>query len=185
MTEKKLIELCIDGDRKSQKDLFDRFAGKMFTLCKRYARTSQESEDMLQEAFVKVFNSLDKFGFKGSFEGWIRRIVVNTCLRYLEKEKIMFEDIDMVEYSSSNVIQASAIEHLAEEELLNIIALLPDGYKMVFNLYVIEGYSHKEIADMLNIGESTSRSQLVKARKLLKELLIQHNRIIYEKGAVG
>lgn len=185
MTEKKLIESCLKGDRKSQKILFDRFAGKMFALCKRYARNLQESEDMLQEAFVKVFNSLDKFGFKGSFEGWIRRIVVNTCLRYLEKDKIIFEDIDIVEYSSSNVIQSSAIENLAEEELLKIIALLPDGYKMVFNLYVIEGYSHKEIAELLNIGESTSRSQLVKARKLLKELLIQQNRIFYEKGAVG
>ena len=185
MTEKKLIESCLNGDRKSQKNLFDRFAGKMFALCRRYARNSQESEDMLQEAFVKVFNSLDKFSFKGSFEGWIRRIVVNTCLRYLEKDKITFEDIDIIEYSASNVIQASAIENLAEEELLKVIALLPDGYKMVFNLYVIEGYSHKEIAKLLNIGESTSRSQLVKARKLLKELLIQHNRIFYEKGAVG
>ncbi|MDG1298229.1 MAG: RNA polymerase sigma factor [Saprospiraceae bacterium] len=185
MTEKKLIESCLKGDSKSQKELFDLFAGKMFTLCKRYARTSQESEDMLQEAFVKVFNSLDKFSFKGSFEGWIRRIVVNTCLRYLEKEKISFDDIALVEYSSSNVIQSSAIDHLAEEELLRLIASLPDGYKMVFNLYVIEGYSHKEIAEMLGFGESTSRSQLVKARKLLKELLIQHNEIFYEKGEVG
>ena len=185
MTEKKLIESCINGDRKSQKDLFDRFAGKMFSLCKRYARNVQESEDMLQEAFVKVFNSLDKYSYKGSFEGWIRRIVVNTCLRYLEKDKISFENFDLVEYSASNVIQSSAIDNLAEEELLNLIAKLPDGYKMVFNLYVIEGYSHKEIAEMIGIGESTSRSQLVKARKLLKDLLIQHNEIFYGKGEVG
>jgi RNA polymerase sigma-70 factor (ECF subfamily) len=106
-------------------------------------------------------------------------------LRYLEKEKISFEDIALVDYNTSNVISPEAIEHLAEEELLSMIAKLPDGYKMVFNLYVIEGYSHKEIADLLNIGESTSRSQLVKARKLLKEIIIQYNEIIYEKGEVG
>jgi RNA polymerase sigma factor (sigma-70 family) len=185
LTERKLIESCIKGDSKSQKELFDKFSGKMFALCKRYARNVQESEDMLQEAFVKIFHSLDKFQFKGSFEGWIRRIVVNTCLRYLEKEKINFEDIALVDYNTSNVISPEAIEHLAEEELLSMIAKLPDGYKMVFNLYVIEGYSHKEIADLLNIGESTSRSQLVKARKLLKEIIIQYNEIIYEKGEVG
>ena len=157
----------------------------MFALCKRYARSVQESEDMLQEAFVKVFNNLNKFSFKGSFEGWIRRIVINTCLRYLEKNKLNFEDIGLVDYNTSNVIHSNALDILAEEELLNLISKLPDGYKMVFNLYVIEGFSHKEIAEMLNIGESTSRSQLVKARKILKELIIQYNDVYYEKGEVG
>ena len=96
-----------------------------------------------------------------------------------------FEDIGLAEYNTSNVIHSNALDILAEEELLTLISKLPDGYKMVFNLYVIEGFSHKEIAEMLNIGESTSRSQLVKARKILKELIIQYNDVYYEKGEVG
>ena len=159
-------------DRKCQIELFRRFAGKMLTVCRRYARHRLEAEDILQDAFVKVFDNLDKFQHKGSFEGWVRRIVVNTALKNYQKSSFQRERIGLESYDDRPV-DPEAISHLQEEELLNLVTQLPDGYRVVFNLYVIEGYSHKEIADMLEIGESTSRSQLVKARKLLKEKILK------------
>jgi RNA polymerase sigma-70 factor (ECF subfamily) len=168
LTDKELIEGCIQEDRRCQMELFRRFAGKMLAVCRRYARHELEAEDILQDAFIKVFDNLDKFEFKGSFEGWVRRIVVNTALKNFQKASFQREQLGLDTFDEQS-IDPEAIAHLQEEELLDLIGKLPDGYRVVFNLYVIEGYSHKEISDMLEIGESTSRSQLVKARKLLKE----------------
>jgi len=135
LTEKELILGCLREDRAIQKEFFRKYAGKMLGVSRRYARHELEAEDILQDAFVKVFNNLSKFQHKGSLEGWIRRIVVNTALKNFQRKS----------YTND----------------------LPDGYRVVFNMYVIEGYSHREIAEKLEIGESTSRSQLVKARKML------------------
>lgn len=170
MTEQELIQGCIREDRECQLELFNRFAGKMLTVTRRYARHHLEAEDLLQDAFIKVFNNLNRFEGKGSFEGWVRRIVVNTALKNYHKSSFQREDIGLPEYHDTPQAPM-AISNLAEEEILKEIATLPDGYRIVFNLYVIEGYSHKEIADTLEIGESTSRSQLVKARKMLQEKL--------------
>lgn len=170
MTEKELIQGCIREDREYQLELFNRYAGKMLTVTRRYARHHLEAEDLLQDAFIKVFNNLKKFEGKGSFEGWIRRIVVNTALKNYNRSSFQKETIGLPEYHDKPV-NPEAISNLTEEELLKEIAELPDGYRIVFNLYVIEGFSHKEIADQLKIGESTSRSQLVKARKMLQERL--------------
>jgi RNA polymerase sigma-70 factor (ECF subfamily) len=170
MTEQDLIQGCIREDKECQRELFNRYAGKMLTVTRRYARHQLEAEDLLQDAFIKVFNNLKKFEGKGSFEGWIRRIAVNTALKNYNRSSFQKESIGLPDYHDSPV-NAEAVSNLAEEELLKEIATLPEGYRVVFNLYVIEGYSHKEIAESLGIGESTSRSQLVKARKLLQEKL--------------
>ena len=172
MTERELIEGCIREDRKCQRELFTRYAGKMLTVCRRYARHQMEAEDILQDAFIKVFDNIAKFQFKGSFEGWVRRVVVNTALKNYQKSSFQKERIGLEPYDD-RPLEPTAISHLQEEELLKLINNLPDGYRVVFNLYVIEGYSHKEIADTLEIGESTSRSQLVKARKMLKDQILK------------
>jgi RNA polymerase sigma-70 factor (ECF subfamily) len=168
VNEKDLIQGCIREKRECQQEVFRRYAGKMLVVCLRYARHRMEAEDILQEAFIKVFHNIAQFQYKGSLESWIRRIVINTALasyraQYLQKEQI---GMDMMEYDTP--VEPSIFAHLQASELLELIARLPDGYRVVFNLYAIEGYSHKEIADFLGIEESTSRSQLLKARKLLQ-----------------
>ncbi|MEL6656855.1 MAG: RNA polymerase sigma factor [Bacteroidota bacterium] len=176
MTEKELIKGCVREDAHCQQQLFKLYAGKMMAVCVRYARHRLEAEDILQEAFVKVFDNLDKFAFKGSFEGWIRRIVVNTALKHNQRKYFTNEQI-AVEHFPDSPLQPTAYSRLGEEELLRMIARLPEGYRVVFNLYAIEGYSHKEIAELLNIKESTSRSQLVKARKMLQAQLDKLQRV--------
>lgn len=149
-------------------EVFRRYAGKMIAVCRRYARHELEAEDILQDAFIKVFDNLGKFEFKGSFEGWVRRIVINTALKNFQRASFQKEQLGLDNFDEQS-LEPEAISNLQEEELMDLITRLPDGYRVVFNLYVIEGFSHKEISDMLEIGESTSRSQLVKARKMLKE----------------
>lgn len=171
-----MIKGCIRQDKICQRMLFDKHAGKMMGVCMRYAQDNMEAEDIMQEAFVKVFQYIQQFKFEGSFEGWIRRIVVNTAIRHLEKKKINFNELE--DDSPNNPkIEPHAYIHLGEEDLLKLINQLPDGYRMVFNLNVIEGYSHEEIAEMLNIQAGTSRSQLVKARKMLQGQIMQLQKI--------
>lgn len=172
MTERELIEGCVREDKSCQLEVFRLYAGKMLSVCKRYARHDAEAEDMLQDSFVKVFEHVGRFEYKGSFEGWIRRIVVNTALKAFQKSSFQKERIG-IEVHEDMPVEPEAIAHLQEEELLKMIAQLPEGYRVVFNLYVIEGYSHKEISELLNIGESTSRSQLVKARKMLQDRILR------------
>lgn len=176
LKEKDLILGCIREDQTCQKLLFEQFAPKMFTVCRRYARHHMEAEDMLQDGFVKVFDNLKQFQGKGSFEGWVRRIMVNTALKYYRKSSFQKEQIGFEDYQVGTVAP-EALSSLGEEEIMALIANLPDGYRVVFNLYVLEGYSHQEIAKELNIAESTSRSQLVKARKMLQSRVLQSLKI--------
>lgn len=176
MTEYDLIKGCIRQDNSCQRMLFERYAGKMMSVCMRYANDAMEAEDMMQDAFIKVFQYIGQFKSEGSFEGWIRRIVVNTAIRQLEKKKMHFKDIDE-HGSNAPQLDPNAYTHLGEEDLLKLINQLPDGYRMVFNLNVIEGYSHEEIGDMLHIQPGTSRSQLVKARKMLQQQIVQLQKI--------
>lgn len=176
MTEKELIKGCIQEDTHCQRALFERYAGKMMAVCLRYARHRLEAEDILQESFVKVFDKLEKFQFKGSFEGWVRRIVINTALKNNQRKSYSNEKIG-IEHFPEKAQEPIAFASLGEQDLLKMIAQLPEGYRAVFNLYAIEGYSHKEISEMLNIKESTSRSQLVKARKMLQALLEKLQRV--------
>ncbi len=173
--EKELILGCIKEDSSCQKEVYYKYAGKMFTICKRYARNEAEAEDFLQEGFMKVFDKISNFKFEGSFEGWIRRIIINTSISYCRKAGYNTESIGIEDYQNKSD-QATAISTLAANDLLKIINDLPTGYRMVFNMYAIDGYSHKEIADELNITESTSRSQLAKARKLLQNRLIDEKK---------
>lgn len=170
MEEKKLIQACINENKTAQKQLYDLYAPKMYYVCLRYARHDLEAQDMLQDGFIKVFDNLGKFKSNGSFEGWIRRIMVNTSLNHCRKSSFKRENIGIEDYQDT-VVSSKAISRLSEKELLALIQMLPDGYRIVFNLYVIEGYSHKEIGDLLEISESTSRSQLAKSRKWMQNLL--------------
>lgn len=176
VTERELIEGCMREDRKCQQEVFRRYASKMMGVCLRYARHQMEAEDLLQDAFIKVYNNISKFEYKGSFEGWIRRIVVNTALKNYSKKSFTYEQIGVEEQPESSA-PPEVYAHLHEEELLKLVADLPDGYRVVFNLYAIEGYSHKEISEMLGCQESTSRSQLVKARKLLQSQILKLQKI--------
>lgn len=176
MTERELVEGCMREDRKCQQEVFRLYASKMMGVCLRYARHQMEAEDLLQDAFIKVFNNISKFEFKGSFEGWIRRIAVNTALKNYSKKSFSYEQIG-VEEQPESAIPPEVYAHLHEEELLKLVAALPDGYRVVFNLYAIEGYSHKEISEMLGCQESTSRSQLVKARKMLQSQILALQKI--------
>jgi RNA polymerase sigma factor (sigma-70 family) len=176
LTEYELIKGCIKQDPSCQRLLFEQYAGKMMTVCLRYAHDSMEAEDMLQEAFIRVFNYIDQFKFEGSFEGWIRRVVVNTALKQLQKKRLSFSEINDNTQQAPR-LESYAYSNLGEEELMKLISQLPDGYRTIFNLNVIEGYSHEEIAKMLDIQPSTSRSQLVKARKMLQNQILNLQKI--------
>jgi RNA polymerase sigma-70 factor (ECF subfamily) len=145
----------------------------MLGVCNRYARNSEDAEDILQEAFIKVFDKIHQFKFEGSFEGWIRKIVVNTALKKytLIRYNKEISGYDVTDRDESSM-EPSAYSHLSQKEIMDMVNRLPDGYRMVFNLYVIEGYQHDEIASLLNIQASTSRSQLVKARNMLQKQII-------------
>lgn len=178
MTENELISGCIRQDKACQEALYKRFYGKMMGVCLRYARDRDEARDMLQEGFIKVFTSLRNFASKGSFEGWIRRIVVNTAVDHLRRNKHEYMIVSTVYAREGDVPdhademeEEDALNNLSEEEILATIQKLSPAYRTVFNLYVIENFSHKEIADQLNISEGTSKSNLAKARYQLKKNL--------------
>ncbi|MBK8699869.1 MAG: sigma-70 family RNA polymerase sigma factor [Saprospiraceae bacterium] len=166
-----LIQASINGDSKSQERLFHSYAGKMMTLCRRYARSEAEAEDFLQEGFIRVFTYLQSFESSGSFDAWVRKVFVNTALKQIGKKQPYFEDIAEESFHRTSD-DVDAVSKLSESEILALLDELPIGYKTVFNLFVIEGYSHREIGELLEIEESTSRSQLVKARKLLQDKIL-------------
>lgn len=171
MNEEQLIKGCRKGDRLAQKELYEKFSRKMMGVCLRYANDRETARDLLQDGFVKVYTNIDSYSGMGSFEGWMRRIFVNCALENLRKSDVLKEATDLD--SSSDLIEpdASVIEHLSAQELMSLIQELPPGFKAVFNLFAIEGYSHKEIGDMLHITESTSRSQYTRARQLLQKTI--------------
>ena len=162
-----IIKACIKNDQVAQRTLFDRYAGKMMSVCRRYAKNQEEAEDFVQEGFIKMFKNLHQFKFEGSFDGWVRRIFVNTAIKHYHQQNKHHQTLDLLQ-GMNKTVDPNAISRLNENELMNLISELPAGYRVVFNMFVIEGYSHKEISEMLNIRESTSRSQLVKARKWLQ-----------------
>ncbi len=178
MTEEQLIKACIKEDAACQKEVFNRFSSRMLGVCYRYARNAEDAEDILQDAFIKVFDKMHQFKFEGSFEGWIRRIVVNTALKKYTLTRYT-KEISGYDIKDKDEIplEPSAYSHLTQKELMELVNNLPDGYRMVFNLYVIEGYQHDEIAEMLGIQPGTSRSQLVKARMMLQKQIIQLQKI--------
>ena len=167
LNEQNIIALCKNGNRFAQKVLFESLSPKMFSVCLRYMGDRESAEDVLQEGFMTLFSKLDSFSGDGSFEGWARKIFVNTALMTLRRNDVMkqTEDIETAWGLSS---ESSPVQNVSYQELLKIISELPAGFRTVFNMYVIEGYSHKEIGEALGITEATSRSQLQRARVILQ-----------------
>lgn len=170
--ETQWIEGCKKHEAKAQECLFGHYSGKMYALCCRYIPDRMQAEDILVTAFTKIFNRIDQYKGEGSFEGWMRRIVVNEALTYLRRNKNMYLETDM-EAAERQPDLARLENDLEAEDLLRLIAQLPSGYRMVFNLYAIDGYSHKEIAEQLGISENTSKSQLSRARVHLQNNLLK------------
>lgn len=168
------IKKACKQDREAQKIIFDAYAPKMLGVCRQYVKDNYHAEEMMLSGFLKVFTHITKFKDEGSFEGWIRRIMVNTCLTYLKKKNVL--ELTDEEYVFNDEAVES-IENTNVDDIQMLIDRLPEGYKLVFNLYAIEGYKHIEIAEMLNITESTSKSQLFKARKWLQTHYVKLNTI--------
>ena len=166
-----VIEGCIKGERKAQKLLYEHLAPKMFSVCLRYMGERKAAEDVLQDAFVTLFSKIDSFSDTGSFDGWARRIFVNTALMSLRKNDAlkMSETVDAASNMESG--QPSAVQSLGYKELMHLVMSLPAGYRTVFNMFVIEGFNHNDIAAALGISPATSRSQLNRARQMLQEMI--------------
>lgn len=166
-----LVGRCRKGDHQAQQQLFDMYSSKMYGICFRYVRNSMQAEDILVMSFTKVFDRIGQFKGEGSFEGWIRRITVNEALTYLRRSRTMMLAETDLEKADREPDYNGLSDHLEEEDLLRMIDKLPPGYRIVFNMYSIDGYSHKEIAEQLGISENTSKSQLSRARIFLQKLL--------------
>jgi RNA polymerase sigma-70 factor (ECF subfamily) len=180
MTEEALIQACLRNQPAAQQELYNRYSPKMLTVCYRYAHSREDAEDMLQEGFIRVFTQMHQFQGKGSFEGWIRRIMVHTCINHLKKHKKFNDSVDISMAQNLQVREEAIPAVIQAKQIIECIRSLPVGYRTVLNLYAIEGYSHQEIAAMLDIGESTSRSQYTRAKNLLEQLLRQRNIVIDE-----
>ncbi|HMM10704.1 MAG TPA: RNA polymerase sigma factor [Bacteroidales bacterium] len=167
MDEQQLIKDCLKGDVKAQKRFYDTFAPRMYGVCLRYANDADTAKDYLQEAFIRVFNHLGQYRFEGSLEGWVRRVVVNTALEKLRKNDVLRNTTEIEVIKGMTSQQATPVDQISERELLKLIQSLPPGFRTVFNLFAIEGYSHQEIGNMLNISEGTSKSQYARARQWL------------------
>ncbi len=169
----RLLKACIQGDRKAQRKLYEQLAPKMFPVCLRYMNNREMAEDVMQDGFVTLFSKLDSYSGTGSFEGWARKIFVNTALMQLRRNDVLKESDNLDDAWDIGSPDPSAIQEIGHKELLELIAELPPGFRTVFNMYVIEGFSHKEIADELGISENTSRSQLQRARVILQKKILE------------
>ena len=177
-TQKSLIKKASNCNREAQEQLFAQHSPKMLGVCRQYVKDLHHAEDLMLQGFLKVFTNLQKFKNEGSFEGWIRRIMVNTCISYLRKKNlVVLADDDFI----FNDAATDSLENTSVEDIQNLIDKLPEGYKIVFNLFAIEGFKHSEIAVKLGVSESTSKTQLFRARKLLQENYIKMNKTIHEK----
>jgi RNA polymerase sigma factor (sigma-70 family) len=169
-TESDLIQGCIEGNRRMQEELYSRFSPKMYAVCLRYAGNADDAQDILQDGFIKVYKNLARFRGEGSFEGWIRRIFVNTSIEHLRR-KTYLKPIAEKEENTIPLKEKSVLDNLGEKDILKLVKQLSPGYRTVFNLYVVEGYTHKEIGDILSISEGTSKSQLARARIILQDMV--------------
>ncbi len=165
-----LIQGCIDKDPKMQWFLYERFSSKMYGVCLRYSENTEDANDVLQEGFIKVYNNIGKFRSEGSFEGWVRRIFIHTAIEHYRKKVKLFNVTEVTEDTIEDD-KFNVLDSLAAKDILNIVNELTTGYKAVFNMHVVEGYSHKEIAKILGITEGTSKSQLARAKAVLKKII--------------
>ena len=179
MSEEAILQDCLNNDALAQKELYNRYSPKMLSVCYRFAHNREDAEDMLQEGFIKVFSQIHTFRNQGALEGWIRRIIVHTCINTLKKNKKFAENVELIHANSIQVREETVPSIMQAKQLIDCIRMLPIGYRTVLNLYAIEGYTHKEIGDMLDVEESTSRSQYTRAKQMLEEILVKRN-IIYK-----
>ncbi len=172
-TDIEIIERCKQGNKKAQKQLYKQYAASMYAICMRYASSKDEAEDILQEGFIKIFTNISAYEEKGMFESWLKRIFINTAITIYHKNRKHRFHLDIDE-AQDYLMPSTERENntLTQEELLKIINSLPEGYRMVFNLFAIEGLKHKEIADLMNIDENTSKSQYSRARKIIQKKII-------------
>ena len=173
MTEEAILKGCLQNDPTAQRELYNRYSPKMLSVCYRFAHNREDAEDMLQEGFIKIFSQMHTFGNRGAFEGWIRRIVVHTCINVLKKNKRFTESVDIIHATAVQVREESVPSIVQAKQIVECIRMLPIGYRTVLNLYAIEGYSHREIGTMLDIEESTSRSQYTRAKAMLEDILVR------------
>ena len=173
MTEESILKGCLSNDAVAQKELYNRYSPKMLAVCYRFAHNREDAEDMLQEGFIKVFSQIHTFRNQGAFEGWIRRIIVHTCINNLKKNRKFNESVDLIHATAMQVREESVPSIVQAKQVVECIRILPIGYRTVLNLYAIEGYSHREIGSMLDIEESTSRSQYTRAKQMLEDILIK------------
>lgn len=178
LSDEAIIAGCVRGERNAQEELYKKHSPVMFAICLRYAVDYYQAEDILQEGFIKVYANIHQFRNEGSFEGWMKRIFVNMSIEWIRKNKMMNEMQD-VETVHLTTYQQDDFHHLAAADLMNMVQSLSPGYRTVFNLYVIEGYAHNEIAEMLGISEGTSKSQLARARYLLQKMINRNHKIQY------
>ena len=174
-----IIEGCVAGKRSAQSALYRKYSSVMLAVCLRYAQNRDEAEDILQEAFLKIFQNINSYRKEGSFEGWMKRIMINHALNFYRKNRKLpfLEDINSINEMEIMEKEEQSVSHapVSAEKLIALIQLLPPGYRMVFNMYVFEEYSHKEISEALNISENTSKTQLLKARRMLRKKLFELN----------
>jgi RNA polymerase sigma factor (sigma-70 family) len=173
MTEEAILKGCLSNEAPAQRELYNRYSSKMLAVCYRYAHNREDAEDMLQEGFIKVFLQIHTFENRGAFEGWVRRIIVHTCINILKKNKKFNESVDIIHATGVQVREDSVPAIIQAKQVVECIRILPIGYRTVLNLYAIEGYSHREIAGMLDIEESTSRSQYTRAKAMLEDILLR------------
>jgi RNA polymerase sigma factor (sigma-70 family) len=176
-----LIQGCKRNDRDSQRLLHKQYYGYAMSICVRYCRTQDEAKEALNDGFLKVFTRIDQYNEETSFKGWLRRIMINTCIDLYRKEVKHYQNQNM-ESVAGEVTTVTAIDDLSHQELIALVQDLSPAYRTVFNLYVIDGYAHKEIADLLKISEGTSKSNLLKAREILKKKIIKANTTVYAKS---
>jgi RNA polymerase sigma-70 factor (ECF subfamily) len=184
-TEEKLIRACQKGDAIAQREIYNKYSRKMLGVCMRYVNSQFEAEDILISGFMRVFGKIEQYKHEGSFEGWLRRVMVNEALGYIRKNKSIYLEVEIEKADYQQDVHTEAATDLEAEDLLKLVQQLPQGYKTVFNLYAIEGYSHKEIADMLQISENTSKSQLSRARALLQQYLLSTEKKTAERKTIS
>ncbi len=182
MTEEQMLAGSIKNNATAQEALYNRFSPRMLGVCYRFAKNREDAEDMLQDGFIKVFTQLHQYRNEGALEGWIRRIIVHTCINILKKNKKFADSVDIIHANSVHIKEDMIPSIMQAKQVVECIRLLPIGYRTVLNLYAIEGYSHKEIARMLEIEESTSRSQYTRAKAMLEDVLVK-KRIIQKPKA--
>ena len=185
MTEEAILQGCLRNEAIAQKELYNRYSPKMLAVCYRFGHNREDAEDMLQEGFIKVFSQIHTFRNQGAFEGWVRRIIVHTCINNLKKHKKFNESVDLIHATTLQVREESVPSIVQAKQVVECIRLLPLGYRTVLNLYAIEGYSHKEISIMLEIEESTSRSQYTRAKQMLEEILVRKKILQRSKEKTG